>query len=251
LPEPKLGKLNAWLLGMREARADLLLFVDDDNVLAPDYLEQALTVGDQWPFVGAWGGSLIPEYEAPLPAWVGDQIWRLSVVEVKADVWSNVRDNFATFPVGAGLCVRRSVAQRYLELCGRNQQRSALDRSGNGLGGYGDMDLCQCAMDVGLGTGRSTRLKLTHLIPAARLTLDYFVRHAEGDAASYLAYRALRGLPITPPQPDSWLHRLRWFLHRVKNHVPREQFEIQKAYHRGIKQGWQLTQASLKPSGKS
>ena len=245
LPEPNLGKLNAWLLGMREARADLLLCVDDDNVLAPDYLEQALTVGDQWPFVGAWGGSLIPEYEVPLPAWVGDQVWRLSVVEVKADVWSNVRDNFATFPVGAGLCVRRSVAQRYLELCGRNQQRSALDRSGNGLGGYGDMDLCQCAMDVGLGTGRSTRLKLTHLIPAARLTLDYFVRHAEGDAASYLAYRALRGLSYQHLARHSRFQSLVWWLHCWKRRVPREQREIHAAYLRGLKKGLELAGAMV------
>ena len=98
LLESKLGKLNAWLMGMREARAATLLFVDDDNVLAADYLEQALALGDQCPFIGAWGGGLKPEYEIPLPGWVGDEVWRLTVMDVKEEVWSNLREGFATVP---------------------------------------------------------------------------------------------------------------------------------------------------------
>lgn len=237
LLEPKLGKMNAWLLGMREAQAEVLLFVDDDNVLAPDYLEQALAIGAQWPFVGAWGGSVIPEYEVPLPDWVGDQVWRLTAFEVKADVWSNLRDSFDTYPVGAGMCVRRAVGRRYVEWCGLNKAGSSLDRSGKGLGGYGDMDLCQCAIDIGLGTGRSTKLKLTHLIPAGRLTLDYFVRHAEGDAASFLMYRAIRGLPIHDLASYSWFKALVWRLHCLKRRIPWEQRQIHAAHLRGLKQG--------------
>jgi hypothetical protein len=245
LLENKLGKLNAWLLGMREARADILLFVDDDNVLASDYLEQALVVADQWPFVGAWGGSIIPEYEKPLPDWVGDQVWRLTVVDVKEDIWSNLREGYATIPVGAGLCIRRQVAQKYLERCRLNSVSAKLDRSGKGLAGYGDIDLAHCAIDLGLGTGKSSRLKLTHLIPAGRLTFDYFVRHAESDAASMMLFRASRGLPISKPKPLSLLGQLRWFLHRLTHGVPREQYEIQKAHHRGLEKGWKLAQDYL------
>jgi hypothetical protein len=243
LQEPKQGKLNAWLLGMREARGEVLVFVDDDNVLAPDYLEQALAVGEKWPFVGAWGGSVVPEFEVPVPAWVGAEIWRLTVVKVTDDVWSNLRDSFATFPVGAGLCIRRQVAARYLEWCRQNKRSSALDRSGKGLGGYGDMDLCQCAMDVGLGTGRSTKLTLTHLIPQSRLTPDYFVRHAEGDAASFLVYRAIRGLPVAPYARATWFNGLVWWLHCLLRRVPREQRQIHAAHCRGIRKGLELAEA--------
>jgi glycosyltransferase involved in cell wall biosynthesis len=238
--EPKLGKLNAWRLGMREAQAAVQVFVDDDNVLAPNYLEHALSVGEQWPFVGVWGGSVIPEYEAPVPNWVGDQLWRLTVLEVKADVWSNLRDSFATFPVGAGMCVRRAVADRYLEWCAKNKISSALDRSGKGLGGYGDMDLCQCAIDIGLGVGRSTKLKLTHLIPATRLTLDYFVRHMEGDAASHLVYCALRGLPYRDLAKNNLFHELLWQLSWLVHRQPWERQHLHAAYRRGIKKGLEL-----------
>ena len=43
--EEELGLTPARLRGIREASGAILVFVDDDTVLAPDYLEQALTVG--------------------------------------------------------------------------------------------------------------------------------------------------------------------------------------------------------------
>ena len=250
LQEPKLGKLNAWQLGMREAQADILLFVDDDNLLAPDFLEQALKVGMEWPFIGAWGGNIVPEFEKPLPAWVGDQVWRLTVIEVKTGILGNHPEGYnlnpSITPPGAGLCVRRMVAQKYLERCRANTASANLDRSGNGLGGYGDIDLAYCAFDLGLGTGKSPKLSLMHLIPAGRLTLDYFVRHAEGDAASMMLFRASRNLPIQKPRPMTWLHRVRWFLHRLIHRVPSEQHEIAKAHQRGLEKGWELVQNYLK-----
>ena len=244
--EAELGLTPARLRGIRESQAELLVFADDDTVLAPDYLEQALAVGQQWPFVGVWGGSCIPEYETPLPGWVGDQVWRLTVAEVKQDVWSNLREGFTTIPCGAGMCVRRSACLRFLA---RSQDGSirALGRKGSGLSGYEDMELAHCALDLGLGTGKSTRLRLTHLIPVARLTLDYFVRQAEGDAASLMLFRAIRGLPIEKPKPKTWISSLRWFVHRVLHRVPREQYEIQKACRRGLEKGSKLAGEYLQP----
>jgi glycosyltransferase involved in cell wall biosynthesis len=239
LQEEKPGKLNAWLLGIKESQSDILVFVDDDNVLAKDYLVQALLISSQWPFIGAWGGSIIPEYEKPLPAWVGSNVWRLTVLDVKEDIWSNLREDFTTIPVGAGLCVRSTVAKKYLERCHQNPVSAKLDRAGAGLGGYGDIDLSCCAMDLGMGTGRSIRLRLTHLIAAGRLTLDYFVRHAEGDAVSMMLFRASRGLSISEPKSLTVLDSLRWFVHRIIHHVPREQYQIAKAHQRGLEKGWQ------------
>lgn len=236
--EEELGLTPARLRGIKESKADILVFVDDDTVLAPDYLEQARVVGEQWPFVGAWGGSVIPEYEIPLPGWVGDQVWRLAVVEVKEDVWSNLREGFATIPVGAGMCLRKNVGARFVEWCRLNKDGKVMDRTGTLLAGYGDADLSHCAMDIGLGTGKSTRLRVTHLIPSSRLTLDYFVRHAEGDAASWMMFCAIRGLPIQKPKPPTLIGSWCWFVHRLIHQVPREQYEIQKAHRRGLEEGW-------------
>jgi glycosyltransferase involved in cell wall biosynthesis len=246
LVEGKLGKLNAWLLGIAESKGEILVFVDDDNVLSRDYLERSLTISVQYPFLGAWGGSCLPEYEIPLPGWVGKEVWRLTVCEIKEDVWSNLRDIFTTFPVGAGMCIRREVGRRYTEWCDHNTHGRLLDRSGKGLGGYGDMDLNQCAMDIGLGTGRFAQLTLTHLIPAARLSLEYFVRHAEGDAASLILYLAIRGLPFRDVARQTLLNKLIWKLYCWKHGVPVEQRKIREAHSRGLRRGLQLAEDYLK-----
>ena len=245
LREEKPGKINAWLLGVNEAKSDLLVFVDDDNVLAPNYLEQALIIADDWPFVGVWGGSIIPEFESPLPAWVGQTAWMLTIEEVKQDVWSNFREGFQSIPSGAGMCVRRRVGLRYREWC-QSGGSLGLDRHGEGHGGYGDVDQAHCAIDIGLGTGKSTRLKLTHLIPSSRLTLNYFKKRSEEDAASLMLFRAIRNLPIEKPKPKTLIGSLRWFVHRVIHRVPREQYEIQKAYRCGLEKGWELASEYLR-----
>jgi hypothetical protein len=140
------------------------------------------------------------------------------------------------------------VAQRYLERCKQNPFSIKLDRAGKGLGGYGDIDLAHCALDLGLGTCKTPRLWVTHLIPAGRLTLDYFIRHAESDAASMMLFRASRGLPLSEPKALSLFGQMRWWLHRVKNRMPREQYEIRKAYQRGVEKGYQIAIELLKTS---
>lgn len=238
--EEELGLTPARLRGITESTADTLVFVDDDAVLAPDYLEQALLVGHEWPFVGVWGGSSLPEYEKPVPDWCGNEVWRLNVVIVKEDSWSNLREGFATVPAGAGMCARRAVCLRFLERCRSTTHAHALGRKGAGLSGYEEVDLAFCGLDMGLGTGKTTRLSLTHLIPASRITLDYFVRHAEGDAASLQLFRAIRGLPVQKPTRSSLFLKLRLSLHYLLKRVPREIRLIHQAHQRGLKRGLQL-----------
>ena len=242
--EEKLGKMHAWFKGMSEAKGDVLVFVDDDCVLDLNYLEQALAIGAEWPFIGAWGGGISPEFETPPPAWCLDQPWRLTIVEVKEDIWSNLREGFATVPSGAGMCVRKEVALRYLEWCRIHEMSNALDRVGNAITGYGDMNLAHCAIDMGLGTGQSPRLHLTHLIPSSRLTLDYFIRHAEGDAASLMMFRAIRGLPLKESK-QTFLKTIKRKIYKLLSRQPREILEIHEAHQRGLRKGLKMAKDYL------
>lgn len=236
--EAELGLTPARLRGIVESTANLLVFVDDDAVLDADYLEQAVSIGQEFPFLGAWGGRISLECEAPIPEWARPQLWRLTEMHVPEDVWSNVRDQFATIPVGAGLCIRRTVGERFREWIRLSGENKILDRTGNEVTGYGDIDLVHCAFDLGLGAGKFKRLHLMHLIPSNRLTIGYFTRHAEGDAASYLRFRALRGLPVQKPDELTWKGLLKWKLHCLFSGVPREHRLIWSATRRGLQKGW-------------
>src|SRR5262249_1907597 len=48
------GLTSARLRGIRESRGDFLIFVDDDNVLDPDFLEMAVRIARERPFLGSW-----------------------------------------------------------------------------------------------------------------------------------------------------------------------------------------------------
>ena len=54
--EEKLGLTHARLRGIEESCGELLVFVDDDNVLDADYLEVALRIARERPFLGSWSG---------------------------------------------------------------------------------------------------------------------------------------------------------------------------------------------------
>jgi hypothetical protein len=104
----------------------------------------------------------------------------LVIREFDHDVWSNLPRLPQSMPCGAGLCVRRAVAQRYVNLHDSGKRSFQFDRNGKSLLSGGDNDLAACACDLGLGVGLIAALKLTHLISPDRLTEDYLTRLAEG-----------------------------------------------------------------------
>jgi glycosyltransferase involved in cell wall biosynthesis len=193
--EDEIGLTSARLRGIKESTGDLLIFVDDDNVLAGDYLSNAVKLAAEWPRLGAMGASISAEFETAPPDWIIPHLEGLAIRELDRDYWCNLGGVSPALPCGAGLCVRREVAADYLQKAGASGFRKMLDRSGVNLGAGGDSDLAECAVDAGLGTGRFTALKLLHLIPQNRLTADYIVRLNAGFAASHEILSRLRPKP--------------------------------------------------------
>lgn len=172
--EEKLGLTHARLRGIAESVGDLLVFVDDDNVLRADYLEVSLKIGAQWPMLGTWGGSCIPEYEVEPPEelrpWL---ITALCIEKLSSPVWAKLPQGNYALPPGAGVVLRREQALHYRKQASQDPMRQALGRTGKMLGGCEDGDMALCGFKIGYGMGRFPELELTHLIPAARLTLKY------------------------------------------------------------------------------
>ena len=95
-------------------------------------------------------------------------------------------------PSGAGLCVRRRVAEQYFAYHADGRRKLTMDRTGASLLSGGDTDLAATACDIGLGTALFTSLKLTHLIPRQRLTEEYLSRLLEGLAFSGVIVNSFR-----------------------------------------------------------
>jgi glycosyltransferase involved in cell wall biosynthesis len=230
--EEMLGLTPARLRGIREAAGDLLVFVDDDNVLDPDYLEVAVRIAEERPYLGSWSGQCRPHFEEPPPEWTRRYWGNLVIREFDRDVWSNLPRLADTMPCGAGLCVRRSVARQYLQLHETSRRFIQLDRTRTSLLSGGDNDLAACACDIGLGMGIIASLRLMHLIPPERLTEDYLARLAEG---IYLSGTILDYLRI--PRAEFALYRVRWRQYLRALLVKRPHRRIQLACLKGRAKG--------------
>lgn len=178
--EETVGLTHARLRGIAESKGGLLVFADDDNILRSDYLQACLKISADYPQLGAWGGSCIPEFEVEPPAELRPWLAGLVIEKVSTPVWAKLQKYTEACPMGAGMVVRRNVAAHYQDLALHDPVRQALGRSGKKLGGGEDGDLALSGFELGLGTGRFPELELTHLIPARRLTLRYLEGIHEG-----------------------------------------------------------------------
>jgi glycosyltransferase involved in cell wall biosynthesis len=203
--EEKIGLSNARICGLRAALGELIIFVDDDNLLAPDYLANALQIAAEWPRLGVWGCHIDGRFEAEPPAWVKSFAYHLAVRECPQPVWASYVDD-RNVPYGAGMCLRSAVGRSYVTKSETDALTTKLDRIGKGMGAAGDHDICHTAQDLGLGIGRFPSLRMTHLIPTGRMQPDYFLKLVRGNARAALllalarksaaSYRTTRFWPI-------------------------------------------------------
>jgi glycosyltransferase involved in cell wall biosynthesis len=198
--ERKIGLAVARRRGISEALADLLIFVDDDNVLAADYISEALRIKKEWPSLGTWGsGTIVPEFERPPARHLTPYLSRLALRNNKQVYWSNVLSCSDATPVGAGMCVRAIVANEYRRI--QTQQTIQITgRTGTKLVGHEDYEIAFVGCTLGFGMGVFPELRMTHLIPKERLSDEYFIRHAEGNELSsgLMAYKWLGQTPENP-----------------------------------------------------
>jgi hypothetical protein len=229
------GLTAARLRGIRETTGNLLVFVDDDNVLDPDFLVVAQRTMEERPFLGSWSGQCRPAFETTPPEWTRRYWGNLVIREFQHDVWSNLARLPESMPCGAGLCVRREVALHYLALHESGKRPFSFDRNGESLLSGGDNDLAACACDVGLGVGLIASLRLTHMIPPDRLTEDYLVRLCEGIFCSAVVLDHFRSAGGAEP-----LHKVRWY-EPVRAFLSRGRHRrVQLACLRGRRRGLEL-----------
>lgn len=221
LREPELGLTPARLTAISAAQADVIVFVDDDNVLAPDYLQQALDLMHRDPRVGAAGGILYGFFEVPPPPWCLGYLDLLGIRNfgnrpIQALIYNQVGP---WEPIGAGMVIRTIIARYYAQLA-CDPIRRQLDRRGGALGSCGDTDMARCAPDLGYFMAYEPSLKLKHLIPAFRLRYSYMLRLVRALKRSGILLDRLRtGRPDR--LPSSWQRWLQLVVRGLRLATPR------------------------------
>jgi glycosyltransferase involved in cell wall biosynthesis len=208
--EDRVGLTHARLRSFHEAEAPLLVYIDDDNVLNPVYLERVTALFETHPEVGALGGKALPEYEVDPPDWFDEVGMELGCRDLGDDVqlvsWKNVPPDDRSYPecapIGAGLAIRREAYQTYVESAARDARRTALGRAGESLASGEDNDIVMTLLEEDWSVGYFPSLKLTHLIPQERVTPIYLADLAESSNKTWVTVLDVHGIrpwgPIAP-----------------------------------------------------
>ena len=207
------GLVGARLKGFESGSAEIFVFVDQDNVLQAGYLANAIEIGRDYPWLGAWGGQITLEFDDP--ALTPDRwLWpMLCMRQLDRDIWSNDVHHYDSTPWGAGLCVRRGVLRLYRDKVEANPLRRRLDPWPGGMGFGGDTDLVNTGCGAGYGKGAFVRLQLDHLMPVGRCSDEHFLKSAEARGFSEVLHQFIEQGVAPSPRRDLrfWIMTfLRW-----------------------------------------
>jgi len=150
--------------GISEAAYDIIVFCDDDNWLADNYIQEAYNIFTNNNSIGIAGGTSVAYCQVTPPGWFNKYSIHYAVGGKKEAGYTN-----AVF--GAGMIIRKQV---YTKLRAAHFQPQLSGRKGVKLSSGEDDELCFAAGLLGYKVYYSTTLQFTHYMPANRLTWQYF-----------------------------------------------------------------------------
>ena len=195
ITEPQPGLYHARVAAIRLARADILIFIDDDVVPAPDFLEAVLAAFTD-PAVGVVGAAILGLHDGPLPDWFSPRL-RNELPDLP------VRDTmeicaYPAYPPGACLALRRHPCLDYFLSPERRQVELGVGGgaiSGQSPVGGEDTDLCHIYEHAGFRVIRPAAVRVYHRVHADRLTPGWMIAKFERDGRLRVRLARLRSKP--------------------------------------------------------
>jgi glycosyltransferase involved in cell wall biosynthesis len=175
--EQALGLTQARLRAAREAQGEWICFVDDDNVLAPNYLQVVLDHIRARPEAGAFGGRMLLPTSVQSPRWAAPFLPFLGIKDLGDDPQEALAPQWVECePAGAGAVVHRSVMDAFCTLVTQRPAALELGRKGQGLASCDDSALMRGAYKLGRTVAYDPGLVLDHYINPSRLRFGYLMR---------------------------------------------------------------------------
>jgi len=186
--QPIPGLANARFKGCQEANGSWIVFVDDDNILDKNYLQQVLQIISSNPSLGIFGGKAVPDFLGVLPPeWMKQYYGILALKDYGNEIIvsnytiedNNLPKDFTypnAAPAGAGMCIRKNVFEAYSILAKNDPIRNNLGRKGKSLASGEDNDIIIEIIKQGYQIGYFPQLSLIHIIPRGRMEISYLAR---------------------------------------------------------------------------
>lgn len=183
LHEPRAGKSHALEQGFATAHYRYVCIVDDDNWLAPDYLNLAWGILEAGPQIAALGGVGEAVFEVTPPAWFP----RFATDFAAAPQAPHSGDVTQTnrYLYGAGTVLRKSA---WYDVMSQGFVSLLTTVRGNKPSGE-DNEMCYALIFGGYKIWYEERLRFQHFIPAERLTWQYLRRTYRVNATAHVELR--------------------------------------------------------------
>jgi GT2 family glycosyltransferase len=191
--EAEPGRSPALNTGIRTARGRIIATTDDDVRVPPDWLDQAGAALDA---LGCdyVGGRVLPIWNGPRPGWLPERSGKHWAVIALLDYGPEPVAFGARMPLGVNMAFRRSAFDR----AGGWDPR--VGRRAGTLLGQEVREWCVRAHTAGLRGWYAPGMMVEHVIPAARLTKQYFRRWYYWRGVSRAMLFAQSGLDPETPQ---------------------------------------------------
>ncbi|TWT81220.1 putative glycosyltransferase EpsH [Planctomycetes bacterium CA13] len=249
--EPIPGLLAGRHRGAAEAQHDILVFLDDDVALGPDWLTSLMLVFDDADVVLA-GGPSVPLFESPPPAWLqpfwqtppsgGRMMTQLSLLELATEKPIEVDPGLIW---GLNYAIRRST----LMDCG-GFHPDCVPAALQYFQGDGETAL---SVAIGKTSGKviyHPGAKVLHRIAPERMTHEYFDQRYfyQGVCDSFTKARDNPSEMVRPVQQPGVAGRLTDAMRRLKNAVfasPDEHSELNERFRRSYERGFEFHQKCM------
>ncbi len=153
--------------GVGEAKGDIIVFLDDDETVEPDFLFNIKTFFMRFPEVGITAGPVIPVFETSKPKWLSKFIERAITGEYnQGDVIKKLSSR--NFPGTGHACFRKKLFDKY------GNFNIYLGRKGNSLMGAEDKDFVLRLMEGNEICYYLPGAKIYHHISDTKLTEAFF-----------------------------------------------------------------------------
>jgi hypothetical protein len=205
--EGKAGVARARRRAVLETGSGWLLFVDDDNHLADDFVAAGLAFAHSREDVGAFGGKLLMPPSLRPPKWSEPFLPYLGIKDLGNAAIAGIADHWGPWePPTAGAFVRRRLAEAYVECIERDPSALDLGRVGpGGLGSCEDSLMMRQAHRLGLLNAYLPWLSLQHHLDPERFRFGYLLRLMRAYGRSQVLLEAIlarqRGVRLAVPDP--------------------------------------------------
>lgn len=224
--ETQQGLTHARRRGFREARGALICCVDDDNLLHEGFLETAHQFANKHRDIGVFAGRAIGEFERQ-PGWFhAYHIARYAIRDLGDEpLFADGKTWSPAEPFGAGMVLRRSIAEHFAAMVEGADGDGGLGRSGTSLASGEDSLISRLAARLGYRVAYVPGLGLDHVIAPGRLTLGYALKLIRAQAQSRVVIDRITGTPeleACPPQGRDTYYLIRRFFSRLRSTDIRE-----------------------------